>query len=152
MAVNIAELIHKGGVFSEIAGSNPEDVYKFVTEKITLPEGITSEIVYNSLCSREKIMSTAVGNGIALPHARLPLLKDEGEQRICVVYLKNPLDMNAPDERHVNVMFIILSATQQTHLEVLSALVKLFQKTSFKRLLDNHANEAELLNSIRDLS
>ncbi len=152
MAVNLAELIHKGGVFKDVEGSSPEEIYKKITEMINLPAGLSAEAVYNALCDREKIMSTAVGNGIALPHARIPLLKDEGDQRICVIYLKNPIDMNAPDERKVFVMFIILSANQHSHLQVLSDLVQLFQKKEFKKLLEQNASEAELLNAIRNLS
>ena len=152
MAVNLAELIHKGGVFKDVEGSSPEEIYKKITEMINLPAGLSAETVYNALCDREKIMSTAVGNGIALPHARIPLLKDEGDQRICVIYLKNPIDMNAPDERKVFVRFIILSANQHSHLQVLSDLVQLFQKKEFKKLLEQNASEAELLNAIRNLS
>lgn len=152
MAVNLAELIHRGGVFADVEGSSPEEIYKNVTARINLPAGVAPDAVYNALCAREKIMSTAVGNGIALPHARVPVIKDAGEQRICVVYLKNPIDMNAPDERKVHVMFVILSAEQKTHLEVLSNLVGLFQENRFKKLLENKADEAELLNYILNLS
>ena len=60
--------------------------------------------------------------------------------------------MNAPDERKVFVMFVILTANQHTHLQVLSTLVQLFQKKEFKKLLEQNASEAELLNAIRNLS
>ena len=152
MAVNLAELIHEGGVFKDVEGSSPEEIYKKITVMMSLPVGLSAEVVCNALCDREKIMSTAVGNGIALPHARIPLLKNESDQRICVVYLKNPIDMNAPDERKVFVMFVILTANQHTHLQVLSTLVQLFQKKEFKKLLEQNASEAELLNAIRNLS
>ncbi len=152
MAVNLAELIHKGGVFTDVEGSFPEEIYEKITGMMNLPEGLSAETVCNALCEREKIMSTAVGNGIALPHARIPILKDEDDQEICIVYLKNPIDMNAPDERKVFVMFVILSANQRSHLAVLSELVQLFQKKEFKNLLEQKASEAELLNMIRNLS
>ena len=152
MAVNLAELIHKGGVFSGVEGSSPEEIYKKITGMISLPAGMSAETVLKALCEREKIMSTAVGNGIALPHARIPIVKDENEQRISIVYLKNPIDMQAPDERKVFVMFVILTANQHAHLQVLSELVQLFQNREFKKLLEKNAGEAELLNVIRNLS
>ncbi len=152
MAVNLAELIHKGGVFKDVEGSSPEEIYGKITGMMSLPVGLSAETVCKALCDREKIMSTAVGNGIALPHARIPLLKDEDDQRICVVYLKNPIDMRAPDERKVFVMFVILSANQRSHLNVLSELVQLFQQKEFKNLLEKNAGEAELLNAVRKLS
>ena len=103
------------------------------------------------MCAREQILSTAVGNGIALPHARSPIMKAEEDQRICVVYLKEPMDMKAPDEKKVSVMFILLTSNPQTHLKVLSTLVGLFRKNSFRKLLDEHADEAQLLNAIKEL-
>lgn len=152
MSVNLAELIHKGGVFNGLEGSSPEEIYKKITEMMEIPAGLSSDFVCRALCEREKILSTAVGNGIALPHARIPIVKDEKDQRICVVYLKNPIDMDAPDERKVFVMFVILSSDQKNHLQVLSELVHFFQDMEFRKLLEQNASEAELLNKIRKLS
>ena len=152
MAVDLASLIHKGGVYFSVEGDTPEVIYKKVTELMELPEQVSNESVYEALCAREKIMSTAVGNGVALPHARIPVIRENEDQRVCVIYPKNPVSMNAPDERKVSVMFMILTQNQQTHLDVLSKLVTLLQKAQFKKLLEKHAGEAELLNMILNLS
>ncbi len=148
---DISNLIHKGGVFKDVEGSTPEEIYEKVVKMIDLPDSMTSEQVYNALCAREKILSTAVGNGIALPHARTPIIKEENDQKICVVYLKEPMEMHAPDEKKVTVMFILLTQNSQTHLKVLSTLVGLFRKNSFRKLLEEHAGEAQLINAIKEL-
>ncbi len=152
MRENIAELIHKGGVYKDVEGSSPEEIYGNFVKIMNFPEGLNKNTVFEALCSREKIMSTAVGGGIALPHARFPVIKSDNEQQISVVYLKKPIDMNAPDERKVFVMFVILTSNQKTHIQVLSELVQLFQKKEFKKLLEQNADEAQLLNVIRNLS
>ena len=118
MAVDLGSLIHKGGVFFNVGGETPEEIYKKVTELMNLPEQISNESVYEALCAREKIMSTAVGNGIALPHARAPIVKNEDDQRIAVVYLDKPIDMKAPDNLKVYVMFVLLTQNPQTHLHL----------------------------------
>lgn len=151
MSVDLAELIKKGGVFKDIEGSSPEEIYKNVISKINFSSDINPEIIYKALCDREKIMSTAVGKGIALPHARVPVIKDEKDQRICVVYLKKPIDMHAPDGCLVFVMFVILTSNQQTHLKVLSELVQLFQNQDFKQLLESHTDEPLLVKAIKKL-
>ena len=107
--VDLAKLIHRGGVFKNVEGNTPQEIYAKICKMIDLPEGMSSDQVYKALCDREEVLSTAVGNGIALPHARSPIMRDESEQRICVVYLKNPIDMKAPDEREVFVMFVLLA-------------------------------------------
>lgn len=150
MISDLTSLISKGGVFT-VEGSSTTEIYEKVCNLIKFPEFITSDAVFNALCAREKIMSTAVGNGIALPHASVPIIKEEEEQRVCVVYLKEPLDMNAPDEMKVHTMFVILTQNRQTHLQVLSRLVSLLRDTSFLKLLENQANGVDLIEKIREL-
>lgn len=151
-SVNLGELIHRGGIYTDIDGNTPAEIYENLCKKIPLPNGMTPEAVYNALRSREEILSTAVGNGIALPHGRAPIMKHEEDQMICVVYLKKPLNMNAPDERPVYVMFVLLAYNSQIHLKVLSALAGLFHKTQFRKLLESKASESELINAINELS
>ncbi len=150
--VNLPEMIHRGGIFKDVEGSTPQEVFANVCKMMSFPDGMTSEQVYNALCAREEVLSTAVGNGIALPHARAPIVKDENEQRICVVYLKNPIDMSAPDERSVYVMFILLTQNSQTHIKVLSELAALFSNVNFRRVLETRADEPELFNIINELN
>ena len=149
--VDLPVLIHRGGVFFDIEGNTPEEVYKVISEKIEKPEDLTSEQIYTALCAREQVLSTAVGNGIALPHARASIIKSDDDQKICVVYLKNPIDMQAPDEREVYVMFVLLTHNSQVHLKVLTELAGLFRNLRFRKALEAHANEAELLSLIREL-
>ena len=149
--VDLAQLIHRGGVFKNVEGNTPQEIYAKVCKMIDLPDGLTSETVYNALCAREEVLSTAVGNGIALPHARAPIMRTAEEQRICVVYLKNPIDMKAPDEREVFVMFILLAHNSQIHLKVLSSLAALFRDTKFKKALELCSDEAVLSSIIKEL-
>ena len=94
-------------------------------------------------------MSTAVGNGIALPHPRYPLLKKLDEQRIIVCFLDNPLIMNAPDAKPVYVMLILLTSSSQVHLKVLSQLAFLFQKKEFRSILEKKPSEPELITAVK---
>lgn len=149
--VDISKLIHNGGIFNDVEGSTPQEIYQKIANLIDLPDGISSEQVYNALCAREQVLSTAVGNGIALPHARTPIMKEDGDQRICVVYLKEPINMNAPDERPVSTMFILLTSNSQYHLKVLSSLAGLFRNARFRQALEDHAGEAVLTTLIKDL-
>lgn len=149
---DVAELIHRGGIFRDIEGTTPQEIYEKVCKLIDLPDEINPEQLYNALCAREQVLSTAVGNGIALPHARAPIMKNEDDQKICVVYLKNPIDMKAPDERSVFVMFILLTSNPQHHLKVLSDLAGLFRNVRFRKALEIKAEEPTLLSLIKELA
>ena len=53
--VDLPLLIHRGGVFFDVEGNTPEEIYKVISEKIEKPEGLTSEQIYSALCAREQV-------------------------------------------------------------------------------------------------
>lgn len=150
--IDIAELIHRGGILYDVEGDTAQEVYAKVSKMIDLPEDMTSEQVYTALCAREAVLSTAVGNGIALPHARTPIMKSEEDQRICVVYLKKPIEMGAPDDKPVTTMFVLLTYNPQVHLRVLSSLAGLFRDSRFRLALSRKSDEAVLSALIKELA
>jgi PTS system nitrogen regulatory IIA component len=142
--LSIGSLINRGGVVQDVEGNSYEEIYRNICDSIHLPNYVSKEEVYTALCDRERVMSTAVGHGVALPHCRSAILKNENDQQISVCYLKNPIDMNAPDIRKVSVMFVLLTSNTQTHLQVLSRLAQLFKDAKFRQLLDQKAGLCEL--------
>ena len=150
--IDIAELIHRGGILYDVEGDTAQEVYAKVSKMIDLPEDMTSEQVCTALCARESVLSTAVGNGIALPHARTPIMKSEEDQRICVVYLKKPIEMGAPDDKPVTTMFVLLTYNPQIHLRVLSSLAGLFRDSRFRLALSRKSDEAVLSALIKELA
>lgn len=149
--MEIAQMIRRGGVINDVEAGTIFEVYEQICPKMHLPDSITAKQLYEGLCRREKVMSTAVGRGIALPHCRDIILKDNESQQITVVYLKNPIDMNAPDGKKVSVLFVLLTSNPQTHLQVLSTLAGLFKNGRFVNLLKNRAGVEELANETKGL-
>lgn len=149
--MKVADLLKNGVVLFDVEGKDTSAIYEKVSNEISLPDGVTKEGVYAALCDRERVMSTAVGYGIALPHCRGTILKDNNDQQISVCYLKDPIDMNAPDARHVFVMFVLLTSNSQTHLQVLSQLASLFKNSEFRQLLENRAEMDELIKAAHEL-
>jgi PTS system nitrogen regulatory IIA component len=143
--INLCSLIHRGGVYFNVRGSTPEAVYRVVSESLQLPKELSADTLYNELCQREELMSTAVGNGIAIPHPRYPLLKNPDDERLVVCFPDKPVSMNAPDPRPVYAMFFLLTASSQSHLKVLSQLAYLFQKAEFRFGLEKKPLEPDLL-------
>jgi len=96
-SADVAMLIRRGGVIKNVEGETLKDVYDYVAARAKLPEGVTAEVFSEELYMREQVLSTAVGNSIAIPHPRRTLFKDPEDERIIVCYLKQPMDMHAPD-------------------------------------------------------
>lgn len=146
---DLCDLIHVGGVHYDVAGTTPKEIYENICNTIALPSGYDRSVVCEELLAREEILSTAVGNGISIPHPRRPIIKNSSDQRLAVCFLRNPLDMHAPDSRKVYVLFVLLSSSTQFHLQVLSQLATLFRDADFRKLLESKPSENDLLIAIK---
>ena len=147
--LDIGGLIEKGGVIFDAEGDTPAKIYKIIAESQKLPDYLSAEKFYTELVQREELISTAVGNGMALPHTRYPLLKNEDEQRIIVCYPKKALDMKAPDAKLVFVFFAILSSSSKVHLQILSRLAFLIQNNEFRKILAGKPSAQVLADAVR---
>ena len=91
MENTLGGLIRNGGVFTDVEGKTPQEIFANVCPKVDFPEDFDREALIAELVEREKILSTAVGNGIAIPHPRKSMVKEDEDQRIIVCYLKKPI-------------------------------------------------------------
>lgn len=147
--LDIGGLIEKGGVIFDAEGDSPKEVYKIIVESQKLPDYLDADKLYTELMQREELISTAVGNGMALPHPRYPLLKNEDEQRIIVCYPKKALAMMSPDAKPVFVFFAILSSSSKVHLQILSRLAFLIQNSEFRTILAGKPSVEVLVDAVR---
>ncbi len=148
-AKQLCELISKGGVFTDIKGSSVNEVYDDFSKKIKLPDGLYAEVLNRELIEREKVLSTAVGNGIAIPHPRSQLIYNPADERIAVCFSREGIDMHSPDSTNVSAFFVLLTHTSQSHLAILSTLAALVQKKDFITVLKTKPNQKALLDAIK---
>ena len=103
--------------------------------------GIARATVFDSLFAREKLGSTGLGQGIAIPHGRIKGLK---EARGAFLRLATPVPFDAPDGKPVNLMFVLLVPEQasELHLQILSELAQHFSDRGFREALVTAADAA----------
>jgi len=96
------------------------------------------------LAAREKLGSTGLGQGIAIPHGRIKGLK---EARGAFVRLHEPVAFDAPDGKPVAQVFVLLVPEQATdlHLQLLSELAQMFSERAFRDRLASAKNPNDLL-------
>ena len=148
---SISGLIRNGGVFKDVEGSTPKEVFENLCAQIDFPASFDKKNLVEELSEREKILSTAVGNGIAIPHPRKSLVVEEENQMMMVCYLKTPIEMSAPDERKVSVMFVLLTKSSQFHLQTLSELARLIHDADFRKFLDTKPDMEVLIEKIKEI-
>jgi PTS system nitrogen regulatory IIA component len=149
--VSLAALVGKGGVYYNIAGTNPAEVLKESSRALVLPRSIDREAFLKAILEREALMPTAIGNGVAIPHPRNPMIEDAGIQMVAALFLKTPVAWNALDRKPVSVLFVILSADARSHLGILAAISHLCQRKDFQDLLAARPSTEELTSAIRKI-
>jgi len=104
---------------------------------------IARSVVFDSLFAREKLGSTGLGQGIAIPHGRIKGLK---EAIGAIVRMKQPIPFDAPDGQNVNLIFVLLVPDRATdlHLQILSELAQMFSDKPFRERLLNAPDAAYL--------
>ncbi len=101
------------------------------------------ELIFSSLLAREKLGSTGLGKGIAIPHCRV----NKCDQAIgTLVTLQEPIDFDSPDDQAVDILFILLvpEEAQQQHLDILAGIARLFSQDDFCSQLRSASNAQEL--------
>lgn len=101
-----------------------------------------STIIFDALLKREKIGSTALGNGIAIPHARID---DLTEPKLAVITLQNAIDFDAPDQQPVDTLISLLVPNEKSdlHLNLLKQLATILRdKQSVSQLRKSHSDAA----------
>lgn len=106
-------------------------------------QGIERSKVFDSLFARERLGSTGLGEGVAIPHGRIKGLK---EAVAAVVRLAEPLAFDAPDSKPVRLLIFLLVPEHATdeHLELLSELAELLSDESVRQALASADDPAEI--------
>jgi PTS system nitrogen regulatory IIA component len=92
---------------------------------------LSSETIYRALLAREKLGSTAIGEGIAIPHCRI---NDCAVAAGCLVTLQKPIDFGSADGQDVDIIFVLLVPEEATeaHLKLLAALARSFSNAEVR--------------------
>lgn len=137
----LAQLLPPGHVLLNAELTSKKRLFEQVGLLVEGSRGIARSIVFDSLFAREKIGSTGLGQGIAIPHGRIKGLKDAVG---VFVRLTQPLPFDAPDGQPVSLVFALLVPEQATerHLEILSELAERFSDPDFRDSL-SAATDAE---------
>ncbi len=147
-SVSLAELVSRGGVYFNISGSTPSEALPEAVKAMSLPKGLDREKLLTAILERESLMPTALGNGIAIPHPRSPMVTDPATQRVAVFFLKTPIPYSALDRKPVSTLFLILSSDAKSHLSILASLSYLCQRDAFISLLGARPSTEELVDYI----
>lgn len=140
----IVKLLPEAHVLLDLQAGSKKRAFEqagFVFEKSL---GIAQAAVFDSLFARERLCSTGLGQGIAIPHGRIKGLK---QASAAFLRLQQPIPFDAPDGRPVSIMFVLLVPEQATeeHLQILSEVAERFSDPAFRDALAAATDAASVI-------
>lgn len=136
--------LEAGGVFYRVSGFDKESVLREVVALLRLPEEVDRDFLLRVLIAREAIAPTAVGDGIAIPHVRNPVVLHVGRPMITLCFLDQPIEYGALDGKPVNTLFTIISPTTRAHLHLTSKLSFVLRDPGFRRSIERPESRPEI--------
>ena len=131
----LIEALKTGKVFHDVPSASIEILFQEVSSRMDLPQSV-KVCLTEQLLQREKISSTGIGKGFAIPHPKTPLGQQIDQSVVGTFFLQSPLDFNSPDDLPVSVVFVLLSTDSVQHLQLLSQLVRLLSNSNVNDILN----------------
>lgn len=139
----IAQLLPLSNVITELDAGSKKSVFEQVGQLFEHNLHIARSDVSESLLIREKLGSTGLGQGVAIPHGRIKGLR---EAAAALIRMKKPIPFDAPDGKPVSLICALLVPEQATdlHLQILSELAQMFSDKNFREDLLKSRDQAEI--------
>ena len=139
----VAKLLPPDHVLVDLPASSKKRLFEQAGLLFENHDGIARSVVYDSLFARERLGSTGLGQGVAIPHGRIKGLK---EALGAFIRLAQPIPFDAPDGAPVTLAFVLLVPEKATekHLQILSELAQMFSDKALRESMATAADAAAL--------
>ena len=148
--IGLGEMLERGGIYYSLKGSSIHEILGTLIKKIPGSKTMDAEKLLKAVMEREALMSTGIGNGIAIPHPRNPAAESSDKQFAALAFLDHPMDWKAPDGNPVDTLFLIVSASARYHLKMLSVIAFLCQNEEFTGLMKERVSQETLIRFIKE--
>jgi PTS system nitrogen regulatory IIA component len=142
----VAKILMASHVSLDLQASSKKRLFEQAGLLFENLDGIARSLVFDSLFARERLGSTGLGQGVAIPHGRIKGLK---EAIGAFVRLAQPVPFDAPDGAPVSLVFVLLVPEKATekHLQILSELAQMFSDKALREAM-SHATDAAALHGL----
>lgn len=139
----VAQILPLSNVVIDMDVSSKKRVFEQAGLLFENNHNIARVQVFDSLFAREKLGSTGLGQGVAIPHGRVKGLKAAVG---ALVRMKAPIPFDAPDGQGVTLIFLLMVPDRATdaHLQILSELAEMFSDKPFRERMNTASSAAEL--------
>lgn len=139
--------VHKGAVFNDIEGTTKEEIISNTMQRAAGILGRDPEVLIELLLDRERLMSTALNHGIAVPHSREFVFEGPFDVAI-LVFPKAPIDYGALDNEPVHTLFFLFASGDKQHLHLLAKIAHLSGNEKAQTFFRTRPGKKEVLEYI----
>ena len=149
---DFADALEAGGIFYRLEGASRDLALRSVVNAMKLPPDMDRELLLRVLLARESMASTGVGDGVAIPHVRNPIVGAVNHPAVCLCFLEKPVEFGAIDNQPVHTLFTLVSPTVRIHLYMLSRIAHALRNPGFKEVVARQAPRDEILTAARAMA
>lgn len=147
----LSDAVRRGGILYDMPCTDKLSALSAACRAIPLPDDADREELKNVLVAREALCSTGIGNGIAIPHPRGPIVLGVPGAQVTVAFPRVPIEFGSVDGKPVHTMFVIVSTTVRIHLILLSHLMFALRSEPFVKLLADRAQQDAILAALQQI-
>ncbi len=140
--------VHKGGVIQNAQGATKDEIIRSSCKTISQHLHFDADVMSDLLLDREKLMPTALNNGIAIPHTR-EITFNTHFDAVTVVFPEKPIDYGALDHKPVHTLFFLFACDDKRHLNLLAKIAHLSRDPNSLDYLRKKPSKQELLSFVK---
>tara|TARA_Y100000817_G_scaffold227999_1_gene180687 strand:+ start:572 stop:1024 length:453 start_codon:yes stop_codon:yes gene_type:complete len=141
--MEISKYLKKENIIFDLKSKSKKNLLENIAKMISLDQPIDSDIIFEKLYEREKLGTTGLGKGIAIPHARIPNIM---KPKIVVIKLEEPLSFESIDGNDVDIVFALVVPEDENnlHVDLLSKIAELLEDKNFLLEIRNSDSRDEI--------
>jgi len=145
--MSITSLLATDRIFTDTDISSKKRLLEYIAEKAAYELSLPQQTIFNKLLERERLGSTGLGQGFAVPHARLNNLS---QAHACFVKLDKAVNYDAMDQQPVDLVFTLFipEASTEEHLQILASLAKIFSQADVSAKIRHSQSADEIIQLI----
>jgi fructose-specific phosphotransferase system IIA component len=147
--MRISDFLSSANVFPRLQVSDKEEAIRMLSASIARrTPGTSAETLFQAVMDRERIMSTGVGKGLAIPHGKVNGLETS---EMAFARLVDPIDYGSIDQAPVSLVFLVVGPDSQSsqHIRLLSRISRLMNNDAFRNALSACSTADEILAHFR---
>ncbi|HMF38009.1 MAG TPA: PTS sugar transporter subunit IIA [Isosphaeraceae bacterium] len=146
---SLVEAMEVGGIYYGLQDTSKEAALRALVQVLPVPDGVDRELLLRLFLAREASATTAIGDGIAVPHVRNPIVLHVARPMVTLGFLERPVEFGALDGKPVQVLFSLICPTIRTHLQTLSRLSYALHDEKFKAVVTRRGECEEIMEEAR---